>query len=82
MSEAKYSYCESCFATPFSPWCIRPLIAGMKVGGGIDSDSLCGRVKMQEGGWDLGVEVDQSRTRSICSKCLDIYRRENEKDSK
>lgn len=65
----KYSFCESVTASSISPWCIRELsIAnGRKLGGGIDSDSLCGRVRATWG-WDLPIDVDPSHPKA-CVKC-------------
>lgn len=41
-----YAFCELVFATSLRPWCIRKLgKAGLKLGGGIDTPSLCGRVQ-------------------------------------
>lgn len=65
----QYSFCESVTASSISPWCIRELdpAIGRKCGGGIDSDSLCGRVKAQHG-WDLEVRVHAFHP-SACPKC-------------
>ena len=64
-----YSFCETATATSLSPWCVRPLTAqGRKLFGGVDTDSLCGRVTKRFNGWDLrvGVELDHPR---LCPKC-------------
>ena len=64
----KYSFCESVTATGISPWCIRELTAnGRKLGGRIDSDSLCGRVKATWG-WDIPVDAFPSHPMA-CAKC-------------
>ena len=67
-----YSFCESVFATSTSKWHIRPLtIQGKKLGGGIDTDSLCGLVTT---GWDLDVEINEFHLRNnICDKCEEEY---------
>jgi hypothetical protein len=70
---AEYSFCESVSAGPQSPWHIRQLTkVGRKVGGGIDTVSLCGRVK---NGWDLEVEMtDFHLAKNACKDCLKVYR--------
>lgn len=71
-----WSYCEPSVAGPLAPWCIRRLTeAGRKLGGGIDTPSLCGRVKPPYG-WDIPVPVDviEAFMRSrppVCKRCLD-----------
>lgn len=73
MGRIKYSFCESVTATSFSPWHIRKLTdAGRKLTGGIDTDSLCERVKASCGGWDLRVEITKSQLSGthICKTCL------------
>ena len=75
-SRLKYSFCEPASASSISPWCIRPLTdKGRKLGGGVDTQSLCGRVQ-ERFGWDLNtpVSVDDSRA---CKKCIEIFQ-ENE----
>lgn len=79
---AAYAFCEPTIAAPNAPWCIRPVSgAGRKYGGGIDTASLCGRVKPYEhggqGGWDVRDEVtedvleDRSHARPIvCPRCV------------
>lgn len=72
-----YSFCESTTASSRSPWCIRRLTdAGRKTGGGVDTPSLCGRVR--EGrGWDLTVElVSYHLTKNACPACKDIFDQE------
>lgn len=65
-----YGYCESVTATSISPWCIRVLTTkGRKLGGGIDTASLCGRVKPHQG-WDLSVKVDPGKQPvGVCPRC-------------
>ena len=54
MTDAKFSFCETAFATGTSPWHIRELSeAGRKLGGGADTPTLCGR----EAAWDLGGKI-------------------------
>ena len=71
--EDEYSFCESVYASAISPWCIRPLTeAGRKVGGGVDTGSLCGRVKCRQG-WDINVPVASFERNNACKKCVAIY---------
>lgn len=67
-----YSFCERVWAGPRSPWHIRPLTSiGRKLGGGIDTTSLCGRV---DKGWDLDVEVTPHHLDHACKACVEVYR--------
>jgi len=67
----EYSFCESVTATSISPWCIRRLEAsGRHPGGGIDTGSLCGRVK-EGNGWDIPVSVTASHPQA-CRKCVAV----------
>ncbi len=63
-----FSFCESVFAGPRSRWHVRRLTeAGKKLGGGIDTPSLCGHVKE---GWDLNVPLNQSQLKGCtCDSC-------------
>jgi hypothetical protein len=81
----KFSYCESTHATSMSPWCIRELTAaGQKLTGGIDTASLCGRVRPRGGpgkgwgGWDLAVPVDPvdpgRHPGVVCKNCAAVLR--------
>ena len=64
-----YSFCESVHAGNLSPWHLRRLTdQGMKLPGGIDTSSLCGRVKSPYG-WDLNVPVSLTHP-SACKECL------------
>jgi len=77
-----YAFCEPTCAGPCAPWCIRPLTAaGKKLGGGVDTPSLCGRVQPADtggfGGWDVEPAVGEgwlgpdAAGRSIaCRKCV------------
>lgn len=67
----EYSYCESIHAGPLSPWHIRKLTGGRKLGGGITTNSLCGRVAQ---GWDLSVPIALGHDRHTCRECLSEYR--------
>ena len=69
---ARYSFCESISAGPQSPWHLRELTSvGRKLGGGIDTSSLCGRVKK---GWDLEVEITAFHLKkNTCRDCLKRY---------
>jgi len=60
-------YCESIYASSFSRWHLRRPKTGLKLGGGIDSPSLCGRI---ERGWDLNVRPDASHDPHTCQECL------------
>ena len=63
----EYAFCESVHAGPLAPWHIRKLSdTGLKLRGGIDTPSLCGRVRpfgdesgehRGTGGWDLRVRI-------------------------
>ena len=67
----KYSFCESVYATGHGTWCLRQLTKiGRKCGGGIDTPSLCGHVKVQYG-WDLNVPVRFDHP-GICPECAKI----------
>lgn len=71
-----YTFCESVHSSGLGLWCIRKNTEkGPKFGGGIDSDSLCGRVKSQVGGWDLNVcFTDHHLEHNACKTCLASYR--------
>lgn len=71
---SEYSYCESVTASGSSPWHIRRLTdAGRKTGGGIDTDSLCGRVKAPYG-WDLERAVHRAHYEFVCPTCYLAYK--------
>ena len=69
----KFSFCESIHAGPKSPWHIRKLTEkGKKLGGGIDTKSLCNVVNL---GWDLEVDINPFHLEhTTCKKCLEVYR--------
>lgn len=65
-----YSFCESTFAGPNSPWHIRPLtMKGRKLGGCADTDSLCGRAMA----WDLRTLIDNHHLTHACKSCVMEY---------
>ena len=70
MSEPEdFAFCESVWAGPRSKWHIRKLTpeVGRKLGGGIDTPSLCGNVKQ---GWDLEVRLNLFHLRKVaCKDC-------------
>jgi len=79
---SEYSFCESVHAGPLAAWHIRKLTdQGQKFGGGIDTPSLCGRVRPppKSNGWDLKVPIDEMTLRlphgrgGICSDCAALY---------
>ena len=68
-----YAFCESTFATPLGKWHIRKVTeAGLKLGGGIDTPSLCGHVKE---GWDLSVPLTEHHLEHACPRCVEAYRK-------
>lgn len=71
-----YAFCEPVVAGSNSPWCLRKITdKGLRPGGGVDSNSLCGRVKAPYG-WDVDVPVTQDRVDSdfVCKRCLEVLR--------
>lgn len=74
-----FSFCESVFATAKSPWHIRLMTsAGKYLGGGIDTEGLCG-LPRKRGGWDLSVGLTKHHLEhSACKKCLERYREETD----
>lgn len=70
-----FSLCEGTHATGTSPWHIRPLEHSQekKLGGGIDTGSLCGRVQAGHG-WDLSVSLHPHvECEHVCRGCKDRY---------
>lgn len=67
----RISFCESIHATGASPWHVRMLVGEKKLGGGVDTPSLCGRVEVGQG-WDLQVEPTWDRLiqNFVCQRCL------------
>jgi hypothetical protein len=73
----KFYLCASDTATSQSFWHIRPACFEKKLGGGIETGSMCGRVKAQHG-WDLKTDLEEhvklgSSRYYLCPRCLDIY---------
>jgi hypothetical protein len=72
--DSKLTFCESVSASGNSPWHLRWRTGEKKLGGGVDTDSLCGRVKAPHG-WDL--EVDPHKTGvehdHVCTRCRAEY---------
>ncbi len=70
-----FYYCEPVWASGLSKWCIRPRgYAGMKTGGGVDTESLCGRVPVDRG-WDIDVPITLThlfgKPAHVCSRCME-----------
>lgn len=77
----EYVFCESSTASSTSPWHIRKVSSiGLKLGGGIDTPSLCGRVRpigddlRGFGGWDLNVGISEHHLTHCCKACADAYK--------
>jgi hypothetical protein len=76
----EFSFCESASATSSTPWHIRKLTKeGLKVTGGVDTNSLCGRVQSPLG-WDVDVDLSRfeadGRLEAVgCERCVREYRR-------
>jgi hypothetical protein len=69
----KYSYCESTGATAIGKWHIRKLTKkGRKLGGGIDTSSLCKHV-IESWGWDINTPITHYLMQHICKECYEIY---------
>lgn len=70
-----FTLCEPVWASGHGLWCIRKTTeVGPKLGGGIDTASLCGRVPAHKG-WDLNVRLTEHHlTHNTCKKCLELYR--------
>jgi hypothetical protein len=68
----EFSFCEA--QPPSGKWHIRKLTAeGHKPGGGIDTASLCKRVKPRRG-WDLLAPMSATYLReNTCPDCRSLY---------
>jgi len=69
-----YSYMEFATATGRSPWHIRKLTdQGKKMGGGIDTPSLCGR---KYNGWDVNHAAPEAGPRPdfACRNCWEAFK--------
>jgi hypothetical protein len=68
------SWCEPVWVGGATCWCLRPLTdKGQKLGGSVDTNSLCGRVQAPYG-WDVAVPVTLDRVqhpRICCPRCRD-----------
>lgn len=73
--KTRYAFCEAVTAGSQSRWHIRPLTkVGLKLGGGVDTPSLCGHVKPPYG-WDLYVKIDEEHHLPYaCPECVKLYR--------
>ena len=67
-----YAYMESVHAGSLSPWHIRqvPPNTPLKLGGGITTPSLCGKVTR---GWDLRVGIHPKYNDHTCAVCHLLY---------
>lgn len=89
---SKYAYCEPACVATAAPWCIRPLtVAGLKLSGAVDTDSLCVRVTVRMNGWDINrrpeaADLDATVERRtydrrtifvplVCQKCVELLRK-------
>lgn len=67
-----FSLCESVHATGSSPWHIRANSGPLKLGGGIDTPSLC---MLVQAGWDLAAPVADFVDKDfMCKSCVAEYR--------
>ncbi len=72
-----HAFCEADTAGPFSPWHIRLLTdAGLKLGGGADTESLCGR----RVSWDRKIAISPRLLREACLNCSRLYAASSGKD--
>lgn len=70
-----FTFCESVWASGFSRWHIRKTTEkGPKLGGGIDTPSLCGHVPVGKG-WDLEVQITEYQLNAkVCPACVQKYK--------
>jgi len=70
-----FTFCEPVWVSGSGHWCIRKTTeVGLKLGGGVDTPSLCGRVEAGRG-WDLAVRMTEHHlNENACPKCLPKYR--------
>jgi len=77
----EYAFCESVTAGPKAPWHIRKVATILKLTGGIDSSSLCGKVHPSGpewghlGGWDVNVKISEGHLTHTCPGCREAYRK-------
>jgi len=75
-----YAFCESIHAGSNSLWHIRKYEGALKLGGGIDTPSLCGHVKPEVGGWDIAhihshwLHDPKNPMGQTCPECLRQYK--------
>ena len=68
----QYSFCETGTATSTSNWHIRKITNnGLKLGGGADTPSLCGRKVC----WDLKVKIEKIGLEHCCKNCAKEYQK-------
>lgn len=70
----RFAFCESIHASSESPWHIRELSKhGKKLGGGVDTPSLCGLIQKGKG-WDLETDINEFHlTNGCCPKCFELF---------
>jgi hypothetical protein len=67
----KFAFCEAATAGGGSRWHIRPLTPrGKMLGGGADTEALCGR----QVSWDVKPDVNERQLQGACPICARIYR--------
>jgi len=66
-----YSFCETVTAGGNARWHIRRLTdKGMMLGGGADSESLCGA----NVAWDVDVPITDHHLNHSCQRCVEVFR--------
>jgi len=74
-----YAFCEPVYASASGRWHIRKVEGRLYLGGGIDTPSLCGKVKPfgpeygALGGWDLNVKITEHHLGHCCPDCVKAY---------
>lgn len=70
-----YAFCEPVWSGPLHRWHIRKIdpSVGLRLGGGIDSASLCSAVPPNQG-WDLQVRITEHHLSHACPQCVAAYR--------
>jgi hypothetical protein len=77
----EYAFCESAVAGVNARWHIRKVQEKLHLGGGINTPSLCGRVKPTGpergaiGGWDVNVKITERHLEHSCQACVEAYRK-------
>lgn len=69
--KVEFAFCETSTAGSLTPWHIRKLTnKGLKLGGGADTEALCGRKVC----WDLETKIDSTQLEyRCCIKCVVKY---------